>query len=262
MGWQAVAMTQTTCPSGFGQPLTWYTSAKADPFSCECGCGGTQTCSGTVTLNEFSPDGGANCSGTPSTRQLNVTPNCVVGGYGSIYTPNSYSISDVVYGPGPACTSNPTITAQPPVVAPSTLLCSPNAGCGPDGVCLSLLESRNLCLSKPGVQTCPDGYPNATVMSSTYDDTRSCGSCSCGSTLTCTLTGVNLNNDSNACTTTGPYWMNVDDTCTAAPTPYPLNGVKALGTVTGDGTCAATSSSDPMGTVSLNAGSTITVCCH
>ncbi len=261
MGWQAVAMTHTTCPAGFGQPLTFYTSAKGDDFTCQCGCGGTQSCSGSVTLNEFSPDGGANCSGTPATRTFNITPNCVAANYGNILLPNSYTISNVAYGPAPACSATPKATTQPQVVTQSVSLCSPNAIC-PEGACLSALESRNLCVSKPGVQTCPNGYPNATVMSSTFDDTRSCGSCSCGSTLTCSLTDVLLNNDSSACTTTHAYWMTANTTsCAAAPTNFPLNAVKALGTVGGDGTCAATSPSAPTGAVTLNANSTVTVCC-
>jgi hypothetical protein len=213
-------------------------------------------------LNEFSPDGGANCSGTPATRTFSVTPNCVQGNYGSILTPNSYTISNVAYAPAPACSATPKTTSTPAVVAESTLLCSPNAIC-PDGACLSLLESRNLCISKPGMQTCPTGYPTAKVMSSTYDDTRSCGPCSCGSTLTCALTDVMLNNDSSACTTGHSYWMTANDSsCAAAPSNYPLNAVKAIGTVGGDGTCAETSPSPPTGTVGLNANTTITVCCR
>jgi hypothetical protein len=103
-------------------------------------------------------------------------------------------------------------------------------------------------------------FPTRTIMSPTYDDTRSCGACTCGSTLTCTLTDVLLDNDA-ACSTGHPYVMTANTTCAAAPSTYPLNGVKALATVTGDGSCGPTSSSAPMGGVALHAATTMTLCC-
>jgi len=263
MGWQAVAMAQQgTCPQGFGSPQNYYTKADGDAYTCQCNCGGTQKCAGTVTLNEFDPLGGADCTGTPTKRILTITPACGSGG-GNILTPNSYKISDVVYGPQPACTASPKAVTMPPVATQSTTLCTASGTC-PGGACLSLLEGRNLCVSHSGNVACPMDFPNATVMSPTYDDGRSCGACSCASTLTCTLTEVELNNDSSIWTrVNNPYWMLANaTTCTAAPYSYPLNATKAIDTSTGTGTCAETSPSTPGGTVHLNVANTITVCCR
>jgi hypothetical protein len=261
-GWQAVAMAQQAggCPQGFGSPQTYYTKATGDPFTCQCQCGGTQKCSGTVTLNEYDPLGGPNCTGTPNKSTLTVTPACGSGGP-AIDQTKSYTISDMVYGPQPACVASPKGTVMPPVVTESTTLCSANGTC-PGGACLSLLEGRNLCVSHAGDVPCPMGFATATVMSATYDDGRTCGACSCGSTLGCTLTGVQLNNSSPNCATNHPYWMNATETCTQAPASFPLNATKALGSSTGDGTCVETSPSQPTGIVHLNVANTITVCCR
>jgi hypothetical protein len=260
-GWQAVATTQGACPQGFGSPQSYYTKADGDPFTCQCGCGGTQKCGGTVTLNEFDPLGGANCTGTPTKRTLmGISSACGPGG-GNVLTPNSYTISDIVYGPAPACTAAPKALTMPQVVTQSTTLCMANSTC-PGGACLSLLEGRNLCLMHAGNVACPMDYPTATVMSPTYDDNRACGACTCGSTLGCTLNDVQLNNDSTNCTEGHPYWMNADTTCKAAPVSYPLNATKVHDTVTGNGTCAETAPSMPTGAVHLNIANTVTVCCR
>ena len=260
MGWQAVALTQAGCPQGFGSPQTYFTKATGNDFTCQCGCGGTQKCSGTVTLNEFDPLGGADCTGTPSARTLTITPACGSGG-GSILQTHSYTISDIDYGPAPACAAAPKVITMPPVVTESTTLCTANGTC-PGGACLSLLEGRNLCISHAGDVACPMDFPTATVMSPTYDDGRSCGACACDSTLACALTNVQLNNDALTCTTGHPYWMNANETCTQAPSSYPLNSTKAIGGSTGDGTCVETSPSEPTGIVHLNIANTITVCCR
>jgi hypothetical protein len=109
---------------------------------------------------------------------------------------------------------------------------------------------------------CPAGYPNASTYAPFYDDSRGCSACSCGSTLTCTLSSVLLNNNSSTCTTVGhPYWMNASTTCAKAPSDYPINAVKAEGTSAGDPACAETSPSTPTGGVALNPGTLTTVCC-
>jgi len=259
-GWQAVAMTQDTCPDGFGAAQTYLTSATGAAFTCTCGCGGTQTCSGSFTLNHYGADAGATCDGTPTTRTAAVTPNCVTGNYGSIAFGDGYTISAVTYGPAPSCTASPTPTVQPNVATQSITLCSANATC-PSGACLSAAQGANVCLAKAGTNSCPADYPTRTLMAPTYDDTRSCGPCTCGSTLTCDITGVLLNNDGDGCTTAHPYWMTATSICAQAPSSYPANGVKAIGSSAGSGTCTATSPSSPAGGVTLHDASTMTVCC-
>src|SRR5437016_5546965 len=80
--WQPVAITNATCPDGFGSPQTFHTSATGAAFTCSCGCSGTQHCAGSVTLNQFGGDAGVSCGGTPTTRTFGVTANCQSGNYG------------------------------------------------------------------------------------------------------------------------------------------------------------------------------------
>ena len=260
--WEPVAVTTTTCPAGFGGGRPYYTNATGGAFTCSCGCAGTQACSGSVTLNQYGSDAGAGCSGTPSTRTLAISTSCAIANYGTITAGNSYTISGITYGPGPACTATPSATAKPAVVAPSVTLCSANTVC-PTGACLSVSEGANLCVQKAGTNACPAEFPTRTIMSPTYDDTRDCGACACGSTLTCSLTGVLLDND-YSCDVANPYNMTATDTCTGAsvaPSSYPLNAVLAKTNSTGTGACAMTAPSLPTGKVVLRDATTVTVCC-
>jgi hypothetical protein len=259
-GWLPVAMTDSTCPSGFGNAQRFYTSASGAPYTCTCGCAGTQSCQGTATLNEYAPgaDGGADCTGTPSTRTLSFSPSCGGGG-GSIKYGYSYMLSDVSYGPAPACSASPSATIKAQVSASATTVCTPTSMC-PGGACLQVLETRNLCVEKDGTNMCPGEFPNRTLMSSSYDDTRDCGPCTCGSNLTCTLTGLLLDNAAN-CALGHPYLMTATEACSLGPSDYPLNQSQATTTTTGMGACAMLTPSMPTGTVTLTDAKTITVCC-
>jgi hypothetical protein len=210
-------------------------------------------------LNEYTDD--TSCVGNRpiATTWLDVSPTCASGSYGSISADNRYTISDIVYGPSPDCSADPVITSKPIAVTQTVSMCTPDAFC-PSGACLSAQQSVNLCIYKIGTNACPTGYPNGTLLAPFYDDTRTCGPCTCKSTLSCSLGGVVLNNDSS-CGEGHPYMMTATATCTAASIAYPLNAVVAAGTSAGDPTCLQTSPSDPVGGVSLNAGSTATVCC-
>jgi hypothetical protein len=171
---------------------------------------------------------------------------------------HGYSLSDVVFGPSPACAANPTPTTQPPPATKTATICAPNLTC-PSGACLSQNQEASLCISKLGTQICPMGYPNGTVYAPTYDDTRTCSSCTCGSALTCTLTSVLI--DNRPCVAGPDYFMYATTSCNAAPFEYPINNVKANAKIAGDPTCVQTAPSNPMGGVQLNQGTISTVCC-
>jgi hypothetical protein len=262
-GWQAVALTAAACPSGFANPKMFYTTANADPLECSCGCAGSQACSGSVTLNEYASDGGVTCTGTPATRTIAVSPTCQTGNSGPIVRGNLYTLSNVAYAPAPACSASPTATTKPQVQAKTTFVCTASSLC-PSGVCLQGSETASLCVEKDGTNACPSGYTQVQLMSATYDDTRKCDACTCGSTLTCTLKGVLLDNGSN-CELGHPYLMTAGEACdptsSVAPSDYPINAVRAETTTGGSGACAMTSPSKPSGTVALTAANTITVCC-
>jgi hypothetical protein len=181
-----------------------------------------------------------------------------VGNYGSVYSTKSYELLNPVYAPTPACSATPTATVKPPVVAPSVIVCRPDTTC-PTGACLEASQTASLCVQKAGTNTCPAGYPTRTVASSAYDDTRSCDTCACGSTLACNLDGVILSNADDC--STGPYIMTATTSCASGTANYPVNYVKASATPTGSGTCAQTAASMPKGTVALRDSAIVTICC-
>ncbi len=257
--WEPVALTQANCPSGFGSPQLYYTSATGAPYTCSCSCGGSQSCGGYATLNEYFSAAACAAQIPDATTWFEISTSCAAGTYGHITGNHLYALSDIVYGAGPTCYASPTPTTQPPVAIQTINMCWPDATC-PSGACLSTDQSLNLCVYKIGTNVCPAGYPKATMLAPWYDDSRSCGACTCESSLSCTLSDVVLNNDAN-CGIGHPYMMSVTTACSTASINYPLNAVKATGTSTGSPTCVEKSPSNPMGGVSLNSGTTATVCC-
>jgi hypothetical protein len=179
--------------------------------------------------------------------------------FGNVVLGNTYILSSVVYAPSPVCASSPTPITQPPAVTQQATLCTPTMSC-PSGACLAPDQLGALCIMKAGQNSCPQGYPNSTAIAANYADSRSCGACTCGSSLTCAFNGVGIYNDS-ACASGGPYFMNATGSCTAGPSNYPVNAVLADGTSAGSPACAETTPSSPTGSVTLNAQNSGTVCC-
>ena len=258
-GWNPVAMaTVGTCPSGFDNPQTVYKSVTGAPFTCSCGCSGTQACEGSVTLYEAD-----DCaSSAQDWRSLPVTTSCVMGGYGSIVGGKGYTLGDIAFGLNPpTCDANPTPIGQPPLVMQTETICTPNQLCT-TGACLTASQEAGLCISQPGMHACPAGYPKPTVYSTDYSDTRWCGGCTCGSSLSCgALSDVLLNNDSISCSTSHGFWMTASTSCAKAPSSFPLNAIKGNATSAGSGSCTETSPSNPTGGVELAGWGITTMCC-
>jgi hypothetical protein len=258
-GWNPVALTNGACPSGFGFPQAYISNVMASPYSCSCSCSGTQTCSGTGVLNQYS---GSNCMGSPvASTTINFSTACGSPGASiSIGGGNGYILSNVNFGPGPACGASPIATNKPTPVQTTVTVCQPNLACT-GGACLSATEQAAMCVARSGSQTCPTGFPNKTVVSLGVTDTRSCGSCACGSTLGCTFNSLLIDNDSS-CGTGNPYnFTEAAGMCVAAPNSFPFNADKANATVTGSGACVQTSPSNPTGGVTLSTTNMMTVCC-
>jgi hypothetical protein len=252
-----VALTSGACPAGFGFPQVYISAVSASPYTCACNCGGTQVCQGSILLNQYAS---GSCAGSPmGSTMLNISTACGGGG-GSIGGGNGYIVSNVVFGPGPACSAMPLATNKPNPNETNVTVCQPNLACT-GGACLTAAEQASMCVSHPGTMACPAGFPTQTVVSLGVSDTRTCSSCACGSTLGCTFQSVLLDND-YSCGTGNPYnFTEAANTCTAAPSSYPLNATKANAIVTGSGTCAQTAASNPTGTVTLDPATTLTVCC-
>lgn len=256
-GWSPVALTTGTCPSGFALPQLYVATVTAAPYTCSCTCGGTQTCRGTGILNQYMSGG---CMGSPiASNPVSFSTACGAGGP-AIAIGNGYVLSNVAFGPGPACSASPLATNRPPPAQTTITVCKPVLAC-PNGACLSAAQTAALCVSRAGDVACPGGFPKKTLAALGVTDTRACGACACGSTLGCTFQSLLIDNDS-ACSTANPYnFTEAANSCVAAPNSFPFNASRANATVTGSGTCVQTSPSAPTGGVTLAAASTITVCC-
>jgi hypothetical protein len=259
-GWSPVALTNGACPSGFGFPQVYTSGVMAAPYTCTCSCSGTQVCSGTVLVNQY---GNTSCTGNPvSSTSIPVSTNCqTIGGGPSIVAGDGERLSNVVFGPSPACSAMSIATNKPTPTQTQMTVCQPNLACT-GGACLSAAQQASMCVSHAGSMVCPAGFPTKTTLSLGVSDTRACSNCACGSTLGCTFNSALLDND-NSCSLTTMYKVTATATgCTTAPTPgFPLNATQANATVTGSGTCAQTAPSNPTGGVALDPLTTVTVCC-
>ena len=258
-GWSPVALTSGACPSGFGTPQVYVSAVSAAPYTCQCNCGGTQTCQGSGILNQYAS---GTCTGSPTNSYpIDFSTSC--GGPGtsiSIGGGNGYILSNVNFAPGPACSASPIATNKPSPSETHINVCQPDVAC-PSGACLDAGEIASLCVAHTGMMACPSGYTNATLVSQGVSDTRACGACGCGSTLGCTFTSLLIDNDSS-CGTANPYnFTEAANTCTAAPNSYPFNADKANAMVTGSGACSETAPSNPGGGVTLDPADLLTICC-
>jgi hypothetical protein len=262
VGWQPYAMTTgQVCPGGYANPQSYVTNASAGDLTCTCTCSGTQACEAQATLTEY---GATGCGGTSTnTFALDATPSCTNGGFTTI-TNRSYEVTAVANGASPACSATPSIVTSPPVNQTNELLCAPARACTSGvGSCLSPSEQQSLCIAQAGDLTCPAGYPTRTAVASSVVDTRQCGACGCGSTLSCTLQSVLIDND-NGCATTLPYWLQLPpSTCKDETEGAWVYGVQGTFASTGSGACSVvTSPSTATGGVTLDDFSRLTVCCR
>ena len=257
-GWQPVALTNGACPSGFGMPQTFIESVMAAPYTCTCACSGTQVCRGTGTLNHY---GNAGCTGNPTATDVLSFSTACGGGGSAIVNGDGCILSNVSFGPGPACGATGTATVKPTPTETTTYLCQPDLSC-PGGACLTTAQQAGLCVAHSGMTACPSGYSNQTIVSLGIKDTRGCGSCACGSTLGCTFQSLLVDNDA-ACGASPYSFTATPNTCVDANSPsnFPFNAAKANATITGSGTCNQTAPSSPTGTVALDPTQDVTVCC-
>lgn len=263
LGWQPYATASGgVCPAGFTGPQAYISAVSAPPAGCGCSCSGTQVCTATGQLIQYSQPG---CSGpaTPLGGPINITSSCVLGGYGSVTAANYYAVTGVTSAATPSCGASSFVSSKPPAQKTTKELCSPALSC-PNGACLDPGQEANLCVSKDGDFPCPTAYPTRTLVAIDSVDTRGCGPCACGSTLGCSLQAVNANNDSATCSA-NPYafTMSGSSFCAQAPLSFPVNGIKGTFAASGSGTCSSvTSPAQPTGSVSLNPGNMRTVCCR
>jgi hypothetical protein len=252
--WEAVAIVSTSseCPPGFTNPTTYVTDATAAALGCSCTCGGSQTCAGNFTVADYPAAG---CSGTATQVTWPINDSCQPPKAGNVAGHSSKIIGSSLQVAG-QCTGTPQVANTPAATKSSSLKCRPSTLC-PTGACLT--ASSGVCIARSGDTKCPDGYAHRQLIAKDVIDTRKCGPCSCGSTLGCSYTGVDVYNYGD-CRSGSAHYV-ITTACTDFPGGYPTNGSKTLYTTTGSGTCSVTAPSTATGSVTLDPATTETVCC-
>ena len=260
-GWQPYATTSAVCPGGFGNPQGYIETASGGPDTCACTCtGGPQTCTATAQLQQ-----GSSCTGGTVVASLSsLDGTCHPASGLTLINPDEYAVTNVVASPTPTCGATPSVTNIPSVQETSAQLCSPALAC-PSGACLSAAQQGRLCAAQSGDVACPAGFPSKTLLASGTSDTRGCGACSCGSTLSCSLVNILFESD-NACSYNGAYIepLSVFNFCAqqvSNPT-FTVGSIQGNFAVDGGGACSTvTTASSPTGVVGLDPSTTLTVCC-
>jgi hypothetical protein len=253
-GWSPVALTLGACPAGFSSPQTYVSSVTAMPYVCNCSCSGTQSCSGTITLDEY-PDN--TCSGSPlSSTVLPYAPVCqqssVTGQ--SIVANHGYTLSS--FDPVSACVGMGVPTSMPTPMKTTVTVCQATLACT-GGACLSAAEQPSMCISQAGSMACPAGFPNQTLVSMGVADGRGCSACTCGSLLRCAFMGGSLSNTSSCF----PDLTLMAAGCASTANGFSLDYIQGNIGQTGSGTCTPNTPSNAAGEATLDPTTTMTVCC-
>jgi hypothetical protein len=211
-GWSIVSYEMNghdACGAGFGSPANVVEGPSAATTGCACG-GCTVTDPGSCTTGDFTAaiDGAVvgSCSAAPLTLK----------GGGGLCTKLAQNYKTAAgskvkvtaapwQGPGACTPAQPT----PPAVTLAgqgetcTLATTPGGGCANGGACApAATGSFAVCIAQAGDATCPSGFSHKHAVGSAVSDGRSCGTCSCSVTATCTTPQETLFT-ADACTTTG-----------------------------------------------------------
>jgi len=191
------------CPKGFQAKEIKLHSGLRDPgcSGCSCGAAGATSCSATVYTyaEDDNGNGNANCIvGTVAdTYQIGTGP-CVQ----TPFTTNSYVGWSVgaISASGGSCAGAASGTAKPatPTWDTTKTFCiadSVGGGCAPGKVCTLREKSAPTCRSVAADAVCSPGK-DADEWFQSYDDSRSCGACSCTSSgASCAAVKVQLGSD-------------------------------------------------------------------
>ncbi len=258
-GWSAVAFSaqdRSACPAGYATAA----DVVSAPASASCGCTCTEqeaaSCSeGTVGL---ASNGAGACPPSP-TFSLNANGSSC--GSTDLTTVKNGKVKIAPLPPTQGqCSGSPTNTIMPPVEGRSCDAAAVGAGCADGGACVTSPSGPFVaCIAHDGVEPCPAGFPNGHAVGASAADTRSCSSCTCGTSATCSNPKLTLYSDP-ACTM-GAHELPVSNTCD------PVNdgngksykSYKYTATIT-NAECKTTADSTPTGSLVL-AGER-TVCCQ
>lgn len=157
----------TGCPIDVSDFLTaLMTRAAGDEPNCNCECNGQNACSG--ELEYYVASG---CDGRPF-------------GTSSLLDGSCHSLPGPMQGLGffqfaQPCQPNP-LFEFPPVTVEGIGLCATDDVAACEGsTCLGGTDRPIACVYRPGTERCPAGYPAQVSGFTSFNDTRSCGDCTC-----------------------------------------------------------------------------------
>ena len=268
-GWTIAAYepsARPACPTNFsGAQDQVISGVTAGPDSCGCNCFNTKaaTCRGTWEWAEFSTDScsGAITSGLPLTQGgclSNPGDNLAQASWWKGAATGATTVAGTCSGVS-AVANKPAVTASQ---GETCSLTQAGGGCAAGFVCAPIVTSDfQLCSTYPGAATCPMGTTRTSLYTG-YTDTRSCGSCACGTEdLGCVLTGAEFFT-SASCTGSA---CEISGSCAKCALPGTGDTSSIQGVFTNNGkttSCSVTTGAQPTGTVTPNASSEITICCQ
>ncbi|MEO5731150.1 MAG: hypothetical protein ABI134_03100 [Byssovorax sp.] len=210
-GWSAVAFSaqdRSACPAGYATAA----DVVSAPASATCGCTCTEqkaaSCSeGTVGL---ASNGAGPCPASP-TFSLEANGS-ICGATGLNTVPNgTVKIAPLPPKQG-TCSGSPKNTIMPPVEGRSCDAAAVGAGCAHGGACVTNPSGPFVaCIAHDGVEPCPAGFPNGHAVGASAADTRSCSSCTCGTSATCSNPKLTLYKDASC--SSGAHELPVTSGC-------------------------------------------------
>ena len=241
---------QAACP-GTSQPTALVTSVTSTANTCACSCSGSATCPGTVAIDntENGP-----CTTINNSRTLTLDASCHAANFDIQTTMKSTLASQTTCTPKAAL---PGLSSAASRICKSQLP-KGGAGCASGRACLPLapVAPFKACMIVPTSTSCPASWPVASTVGTSVTDTRSCGTCSCTQSGTCS----------------GTVQFFTNSTCqSSAVATVPLNGCQPTGVgattvssykaaVVASGGCSPTSATVPF-TGSVALGGQLSLCC-
>jgi hypothetical protein len=228
-------------------------SAAGGAAACTCDCGGTGACAAAGIDLDLGGDN--TCA---DTKQHFSVKQCEPLNAGGVITVTGSTFAKATAGTTPQCTPNPQSSPTP--LEDGRLCAAPKrvgGGCKGSQVCVPRASNGySVCITKPGVDSCPGSFSDARRAGTSANDTRACTGCSCASSP---CTGQVQLYDTKNCDN-GPR-LTVDTTAPGVCAAKTNNPFTARGqTTTVSGGCNVATPARATG--SLSFGDESTICCR
>lgn len=267
-GWALVAYsakTRPVCPTMYDAEQAIVSDVDGGTDTCGCTCSGTPgTCVGTATYQGY-----PNACSTGATGLNLAVNNGACGAVSTTITATHYyqlyyaSTAQAQQG---SCSGAGKVTATPAPTFNAGATCAGpaqlGAGCSA-GVCAPATGTAfQACIAHPGSVACPTFGFTQQILASTgtpgYVDGRSCGSCPCATSITCsTVSNVALFTNG---TCSGGAAYNINTGCQLANGNATIGSYEVAYASGGDPSCQPTGASAPTGSVKLDTN-VETICC-